>query len=423
MTVHCAPGGHDLNVAVEVAHVRRHRPGCRSGWRSRRRKIVRRACLGQGHETASRWPPMPSLGGSARSRSSACANGGIAQVTLASGEVKHEFDEHRGNINRMVVSNDGKVLVSGGWDGAVRFWDLDAGKQLFVGPDHDNAVTAVAVSADGKTVASGCWDNSTIRWGADGKAAARVREHQYLVTAVQVVADGSWWSASQDGTVQHWAADGKSLAKVELEGEGAQAVAMVLAGGQAILAVADGTVRWIDLATGKETKRWKGHGSPVLAVVADEAGAFVASLEEGGTAIVWNVATGEPLHHWVVHEKGAAALLHMGDGVLVATGEGSTLARYDGKAGKELQRVKFEHKQAVTGLSALAALPTRGAVLAAGDGVVFALAAADLKVLGTTEVPSAITSLAASADGSVVVAGLDDGTIAQWKLAAPKPKK
>ena len=396
------------------------------------KRKVRKLAVADG-SVAGEWPAIPGSSvfvpiGDGAEGLLADSDGGITHVDVASGEAKHEFREHRAAVTRMVVVPGGKLLISSGWDGVVRFWDLEGGKQLLTSPDHDNAVTSVSVSPDGKSIASGSWDNSTILWGADGKAKARVREHAYMVTAVHAAADGSWWSASQDGSIRHWLADGKPAGSVQMEGKGLFALALAFAGGSLVVAASDGTVRWFDAATGAPGKVWQGHGSAAVGLAADAAGTFVASVEQEGALFVWNVASGEVAHQAKVHAKGAAALCLAGDGVVVASGEKGTLVRFDGKAGKETHRITFGGDKSPRSVACLAA--GKDFVVGGVENELCLFAAADLKALGEVEAPGAITSVAVSADGGSVVAGLDDGSVAVWKVGAPatpaapaKPKK
>ena len=58
-------------------------------------------------------------------------------------------------MRAVAVSADGRRAVSGGDDGTVRVWDLDAGTVLHTLTGHDGWVGAVAVSADGRRAVSG----------------------------------------------------------------------------------------------------------------------------------------------------------------------------------------------------------------------------------------------------------------------------
>lgn len=351
-------------------------------------------------------------------------DGIIAQIELASGTVKHEYHEHRGLVNRMVVSRDGKVLVSGGWDGTVHFFDLDSGKEVLLGPDHNGPVTAVALAGDGKSLASGAFDNSTILWQADGKAVARAREHAYLVTGVAVAADGTWWSASQDGSVRNWTPAGKEKARFQFaEGVFGIPLCPLADGGTILVGTKDGALSWRSLPAGTEAKCWQGHGSAVVAIAADAKGEFVASLEEGGQLFVWDAGKGEPRLRLPISEEGGKAACLAGDGVVVASGGKGALVRFDGKAGKETHRQVFGDGKEPSDVEALAAVPARGVVFAASGDRVHVLAAADLKRLGDVQAPTTVSCLAVSADGTTLAAGLVDGTIALWKLAPVKPAK
>jgi|SRR5688572_27344215 len=84
---------------------------------------------------------------------------------------------------------------------------------------------------------------------------------------------------TQDGTLRHWRATGEEIAKVEVEGEHAPATCMALVAKDAALVTgnADGSVRWLDAASGEHKRRFAGHTGGITALVADATGTFVAS--------------------------------------------------------------------------------------------------------------------------------------------------
>ncbi len=353
-------------------------------------------------------------------------NGTMLHIDLAAGATKHTWQEHRGLVGRLAVSPDGKTLLSGSWDATVRFWDFDSGKELFPSPAHNNMVMSVAFAPDGKTLASGAWDNTAMLWGIDGKPKSKVTAHEYLVSAVAVQADGTWWSASQDRTLRHWRATGEEVGKIAIEGEGAAptCLALVAKDTSLITGHADGSVRWFDAVSGEQKRSATGHEGSITAIAVDAAGAFVASASADGNVIVWNVEKGEPQHTLAVHKDGVASLTLLGDGVLVSCGGKGELVRIDGKAGKETHRIVFGGTEPRS-LTSLAAVPGRGLFFAVNGRQLCSFAAADLRVMGEGAAPSDVFTLTAAADGSAAAAGLDDGTIAVWKLiAAPaKPGK
>ena len=67
---------------------------------------------------------------------------------------------HVQNVRALAFTPDGKQLVSGSEDGAIRFWDLETGKRRAssageTGPDEVGRIYAMALSKDGKWLAVG----------------------------------------------------------------------------------------------------------------------------------------------------------------------------------------------------------------------------------------------------------------------------
>lgn len=78
-----------------------------------------------------------------------------------------------------LFSPDGKIMIAGKHDGAIRLWDTANGSVLLDFPAHPSGVTALAFSPDGQWLASGAKDASVLIWDWEHirrQAAARTPE-------------------------------------------------------------------------------------------------------------------------------------------------------------------------------------------------------------------------------------------------------
>jgi len=114
---------------------------------------------------------------------------------------------HRDSLNSMVISNDGKFLVSGSADGAIRVWDIFKGEciKTFQGRKN-NAVMSVSLSSDSHFIISGHSDGSINLWDASGGNFVRTfKEHTKFVRGISLSRDGRWLlSGSDDRTAKLW---------------------------------------------------------------------------------------------------------------------------------------------------------------------------------------------------------------------------
>lgn len=100
--------------------------------------------------------------------------GGATQVAFRSGDKVKIFDvdsgkelralRHGGDISRLALTNDGKLLASGGFDGKVKFWDVDSGQLLYTLDAHNGVVHGMAFSPDRKALVTGGKDGILKMW-------------------------------------------------------------------------------------------------------------------------------------------------------------------------------------------------------------------------------------------------------------------
>jgi WD40 repeat protein len=79
-----------------------------------------------------------------------------------------ELGGHKGQINALAVSPDGKRLLSASHDGAIRAWDAASGAEVRAFDWKIGPVTALAFAPDGLTCAAAGKGGQVVLWDADG---------------------------------------------------------------------------------------------------------------------------------------------------------------------------------------------------------------------------------------------------------------
>src|SRR5439155_1715354 len=135
------------------------------------------------------------------------------EVELRSAETRaivRTLHGHRGNVNAVTFSPDGKFLYAAGgeagWLGEVRQWDLNDWNLFYVFEGHKDAIYSLAVSPDGKTLATGSYDQKIKLWNVETDEETKTLSgHNGAVFGLSFRPDGKILaSASADRTVKLW---------------------------------------------------------------------------------------------------------------------------------------------------------------------------------------------------------------------------
>jgi WD40 repeat protein len=103
-------------------------------------------------------------------------------------------------------SPDGRFVVAGLRNGAVRLWDVEGGRLIASLLGHSDSVHAVAYAPDGRRVVSGSHDGTVRVWNTNGgRELAPLRAHTSYVTQVRFTAQGERiLTIATDSTIRLW---------------------------------------------------------------------------------------------------------------------------------------------------------------------------------------------------------------------------
>ncbi len=349
-------------------------------------------------------------------------------------------------VSCLDFSPDGKLLVSGGWDGQIRVWDLATGLPRQILSASREGVAAVAFSPDGAAVASTDWDGQTpailvwdvksgalrlrcpkdevgmlmmgggpVAFSPDGKILAGTSEFGDVIlwdaaTGAKIVALGR-----HDGTISGqphvrqvaFAPDGRTLASCG----------------------ADGAVRLWDVVRHKPLHVLRSADTIVGAVAFSRDGRQVlsgggrqppgtgAEPVKDGVIRVWDVATGKQFRTLrdPDSQEGIWSLALAPDGRTLAASSGGVLRLWDLKEGKPLRSLGGGRNRYQTAHS-LRFSPD-GKILAGALGNAIALwetSSGRLLTPRPEEASSGILAAAFSGDHRLLAAADEDGTVGLW---------
>jgi WD40 repeat protein len=277
-------------------------------------------------------------------------NGGTGNADVSTGQEVSRMTQGDWVLST-AFSPDGKFVVSGSTDKTARVWEAATGREVSR-MTHGDWVLSVAFSPDGKYVASGSDDKTARVWEtATGLEVARVTYGVGRVNAIAFSPDGKYVASSgcdiwddkkgcTQGTVRMWvAATGLEVSRITHD-QRVSSIAFSPDGNYVVSGGCEQLENYYDCtqssarvwaaATGQEVARMT-HGNWVSSVAFSPDGKYVVSgggcehfddhhvCDQGGTARVWEAATGREIAR-MTHAHEVRAVAFSPDGKFVVSG-------------------------------------------------------------------------------------------------------
>lgn len=207
---------------------------------------------------------------------------------------------HTKIVRAVTFSPDGRMLATGGFDGAVYLWDPVTGQPL--GPPLDSNVGPIysmAFSLNGQLLAVGGTDPTVRLWEpATGRLIDKVSTSLTQTNAVAFSPDGRLATAGADHRVRLWNLP-RQQGSPEIFRDQAEIQALGFSPDGQILATGhdDGSMSIYRLNSGNVAiaQRIVAHTKSVAAIDFSADGHFMATGSHDGTIRLWNPASGQPM--------------------------------------------------------------------------------------------------------------------------------
>jgi WD40 repeat protein len=246
-------------------------------------------------------------------------------------QIGEDWGDEAANMNTIALSPDGKKIVGGSWDGAMRLWDIDTAKVIVKWMGHRVAVTSLYWNRDGRRVVScGYYDHEVRVWDAEtGDAVlgplklATVTAAVYSPDETMIAAGGR--SRHDIECIKIWNANtGKSVTNInigKLFGPAVTSIAWPGHGKTLISGFNDGKIVTWNTTTWQQIAVLTGHTGIVYNIAISPNDLILASVGTSDrTARLWDLENGQPISSPLQHADDVRCLSFSTDGKGLATG-------------------------------------------------------------------------------------------------------
>lgn len=241
-----------------------------------------------------------------------------------------DFARHRSSVRSVAFSPDGKQVVSGGTDRALRVWDFPTGEVCRVFKGHTDCVNSVAYSPNGEFIVSAGDDLSLRIWDALTGKRLFVLYDQYRIGAhsVAISPDGKFIAlGGLDSTVKVWDAVTSQLVRI-FDGCEYMAYSMTFSlDSKRIITSGCNALRFLDIATGQESQSALAHELGLFFAFFSPDYRYAVLVDCHGQMALFDVATHCLLHSFTGYNTQCCCAVFSPDGKRIVYGNLDGLLR------------------------------------------------------------------------------------------------
>jgi WD40 repeat protein len=357
-------------------------------------------------------PTVVAMNKDGKQVSSGDSNGTLRLFSTDNGESLAEIGAHAGAITSLDFHPDPNtnLLLSSGADGLVKYWDLTTPpSRELVG--HDQLALSLVVSKDGKHVITGGANKRVLRFDATtGKQNFEYESPAGAVASLALSPDNQLLAAGTDqGRIQFWSAeDGANKSSLYGHAGTVNGLAIHPDGKQIASAGADGTIRLWNIPTSSPS--FTGHEMPVHSLAMSSDKQHLVTGDSSGKVYLWSFADRQQVRELKGHSSAITAAAFRGDGQQIATADvDGNIHLWNAEDGAS-QGVLQAHDGSVTAVDYSST--TKQLISSGADGTVKLWQLTD-STAGEPWVkhPTKVNEFAMSPNGKFVVTGGSDGRL------------
>lgn len=306
-------------------------------------------------------------------------DGVISMVSLATGSVLQTFEGNTAGTSALLLSPDGKYVISGSTDKTIRIWDRVRGDEI---RRYSAGTMMDAVFINDREVISGFYDGSLVRWSlADGPDVEPFMEispapislfkmmpngrhlvlipfdfrilvidwvecavihehsgHSGSITTLAITSSGDQIiSASIDGSIRFWKPYQSELSTQAVHRFSTTHVLVHPNQETVFSASLDNTIKQWDVSSCKFRKTFSGHTAPVHGILFSRDGNRLISFSSDHSIKVWDIKSGTLLSTMTGHTSRVMQVRQSFDGRwLVSSAEDPYIRVWNIESGKNI---------------------------------------------------------------------------------------
>jgi WD40 repeat protein len=332
------------------------------------------------------------------------------------------FTESIGDIYKVVISPDDRLVAKGGSDGKLVIWEINSGQSLLNIKAHDGHLVGLVFTKDSTKLISSSFDRTIKIWEVETGLCLQSWQLLAPVYRIALSPDGQTLASSSNcGDILLWqVATGKLLTSLVGHSLTVVDVDFQLQGQLLVSSSFDSTIKIWDLTTGECLKTLIGHTQIVSCVKFNALGTQLVSSGLDTAIKIWDVESGECLQTIQDHSRTVIDVLFTPDGQQIISGSQDLTVRiWDRAKSQDWQcsKVLHGHENNIWSI----ALNSIGTVLVSSDqsGVLKFWDVASGQCLRTfSSIPKAVRALAFHPQKNLLASSSEDRQIRLWDLTS-----